>query len=120
MAYSVSKKYNTEKVFNVATENFEYKSLEELYIDNETVYVVKGIYINNKGMFGAEPVLATDEFYINLPNHLTDTCKEMIADRQAVWAINAGEVGITIYKYFQKKYNKECYGIKWVDVDTNM
>lgn len=117
MGFSVSKKYNTQKIFDVNTEGFEYKSLEDLFIDEDTVTVIKGIYINKKGNFGEEPVLATDDYYINIPSHMVDICKEMIKDNSAVYAINQGEVGITIYKYYQKKYNKDCYSIKWVDVD---
>lgn len=120
MAFSVAKKYNSQKIFTVDTENFEYKSLEDLFIDEETVYVVKGVYINKKGNFGEESVLALDDSYVNIPSHLVETCKEMIDDRRAVDAINAGEVGFTIYKYYQKRYNKDCYSIKWVDIDANV
>ena len=120
MGFSVASKYNSQKVFNVNTEGFEYKSLEELYIDEDTVYIVKGIYINKKGNFGEEPVLATDDCYVNLPSHLVETCKEMIADNDAVSAINDGLVGFTIYKYFKAKYNRDCYSVRWVDVDLEV
>jgi len=120
MAFSVAKKYNVEKIFDIDTEGFEYKSLEELYIDEETVYPVRGIYINTKGNFGKEPVLATTEDYVNLPQHLVDSCEAMIHDDEAVEAINSGEVGFTIYKYYQKKFNKDCYSIKWVDVNPEV
>lgn len=117
MAFSVAKKYNTEKIFDIDTEGFEYKSLEDLFISEETVYPVCAIYINTKGNFGKEPILATDECYVNLPHHMVDACMEMIKDEEAVAAINDGLVGFTIYQYHQKKYNKDCYGIRWVDVD---
>ena len=116
MGFSVAKKYNTQKVFEVNTEDFDYKSLEELYLDEETVYIVRGLYINNKGNFGPKPVLATEDYYVNIPSHLVDNIREMIEDRTTVKAINDGCVGFTIYKYYQKRYNKDCYSIKWVDV----
>lgn len=116
MAFSVAKKYNTEKIFNIDTEGFNYKSLEDLYIDEETMYPVRALYINNKGNFGEEPILATDDNYVNLPHHMVDSVKAMIGDDEAVDAINGGYVGFTIYKYHQKKYNKDCFGVKWIDV----
>lgn len=119
MAFSVSKKYNTEKIFNIDTEGFDYKSLEDLFIDEDTEYPVCGLYINTKGNFGKEPIIATDEFYVNLPSHLVDTVEAMIKDEEAVEAINDGLVGFTIYQYHQKKFNKDCYGIRWVDSDRN-
>ena len=115
MAFSVAEKYNTKKIFDIDTEDFEYKSLEELFVDEETVYPVCGLYINTKGNFGDEPILATDEFYVNLPHHMADMVKEIIADEDAVASINDGYVGFTIYQYHQKKYNKDCYNIRWVD-----
>lgn len=115
MAFSLAEKYNTKKIFDIDTEDFDYKSLEELYVDEDTVYPVCGLYINTKGNFGDEPILATDEYYVNLPHHMADMVKEIIADEDAVYSINAGYVGFTIYKYYQKKYNKECYNIRWVD-----
>ena len=35
--FSFSKKYNTERMFDIDTSNFDYKSLEELYVDDDYV-----------------------------------------------------------------------------------
>lgn len=118
--FSFSKKYNTERVFDIDTSNFDYKSLEELYVDDDYVYPVCGVYINTKGKFDPAPVVATEDCYVNLPAHMTDICREMLRDDRAVKAINDGEVGFTIYKYHQKRYDKDCYSIHWVDKDANM
>lgn len=143
MAFSISKKYNKEKLFKINTEGFEYVSLEDLYqetaemqaeatdhvfdehseevkeIVEETIFQVRGIYINTKGLYDDAPVVALDSAYVNLPAHLTPICKEILADPQAIAAINAGRVGFTIYTYVKPAYNKTCYSIKWVDTEPN-
>lgn len=115
--FSFSKRYNKEKVFTINTSTFEYFSLEEMYQDEETVYPVRGVYINNKSLYDPAPVLATDRYYVNLPAHMVDECRDIISDRQAISAINRGLVGFTIYNYHQERFNKDCYSIKWVDIE---
>lgn len=128
MAFSFSKKFNKERLFNVDTSNFEYMSLEELFYDSveinggdselasETVYKIRGVYINTKGNYDPAPVIATDECYVNLPSHMTETCMAMLADPSCIKAINDGKCGFTIYQYEQKRYNKTCYSVRWVDM----
>lgn len=120
MAYkfNFSKKYNTERLFDVDTSNYEYKNLEDLFDgDTEKVYPVCGIYINTRGKFDDRPVIATDECYVNLPAHLCDVCREILNDPKAVKAINDGYVGFTIYTYEQRRYEKTCFSIRWADID---
>lgn len=118
MAFKFAKKYNTEKLFNIDTSEFEYVSLADLYTGDETtVFPVRGIYINTKGNYDDAPVIATDEEYVNLPAHLTTVCKEILSDREAIRAINEWRVGFTIYKYTQKRYGRECYSIRWADTN---
>lgn len=118
--FGFSKKFNTERLFNIETENFDYIDLEGLYTitkEPEThVFVVKGIYINTKGMYDPQPVLALDDTYVNLPAHLTDVCRQMIDDRQAVAEINAGHLGFRITKYYKTRYQRDCYSVEWVDL----
>ena len=115
--FSFSKRYNKEKAFAIDTSTFEYASLEEIYENDEKVYPVRGVYINEKSLYDPAPVVATDEYYVNLPAHMVDECRDMLADRQAISAINRGLVGFTIYKYHQARYNKDCYSVKWVDLE---
>lgn len=139
MAFSISKKYNKEKLFKINTDGFEYISLEDLYkeresnvlvedfedpeevkeIVEETVYQVRGIYINTKGLFDDAPVVALDSAYVNLPAHMTQICREILSDPQAIAAINAGRVGFTIYAYEKPQYHKTCYSVRWVDTEPN-
>lgn len=139
MAFSISKKYNKEKLFKINTDGFEYISLEDLYkeresniaiedfedpeevkeIVEETIYQVRGIYINTKGLYDDAPVVALDSAYVNLPAHMTQICREILADPQAIAAINAGRVGFTIYAYEKPQYHKTCYSVRWVDTEPN-
>lgn len=126
--FSFSTKYNTERLFDVDTSGFEYVSLEFLYkeslnahegeiaaAENE-VYPVLGLYINTKGNFDDAPVVATDDCYVNLPAHLCETVREILRDPRAIKAINDGKVGFAIYSYTQRRFNKECFSIRWVDM----
>ena len=90
-----------------------------MYKDDDTVYPVRAIYPNKKSLYGLSYVIATDSCYVNLPEHLNDDCKDILNDRLAISDINRGVVGFKIYKYVQKKYNRECYSIEWVDVDPS-
>lgn len=120
MAFSFGKKYNVERKFDVDTSDFNYSSLEELYDmvggDETATFEIRGIYINTKGLYDDAPVLAIEDRYVNLPAHLTTACRAMLEDAQCVKAINEGKCGFTIYKYTQKRFNKDCFGVKWVDL----
>ena len=67
-------------------------------------------------MFDPQPVVATDECYVNLPAGMFDSALEILSDPRAIQAINSGKVGFQIEKYFQKRYQKECYSVHWVDM----
>ena len=119
--FSFNKKFNTEKLFNIDTENFEYMSLEDLAASTASseeapVFIVRGIYINRKSIYEPAPVVALDDCYVNLPNHLLEVCEEMLHDRVAVDEINKGACGFRIEKYHQKRYDKDCYSVEWVDI----
>ena len=128
MAFSFGKRFNKERLFDIDTSDFEYYSLEDLWEEsleeeegdveaaNDRRYTICGIYINTKGNFDPAPVIALEDRYVNLPSHMTETCQDMLKDAQCIRAINEGRCGFTIYKYTQKRFNKECYSVRWVDV----
>lgn len=128
MAFSFSKKFNKSRLFNIDTSNFEYRNLEDLYNEaleccqgdveaaSGVVFPIRGVYINTKSLYDPAPVIATDNCYVNLPSHMTQTCMDMLADPNCIIAINSGKCGFTIYEYEQKRYNKTCYSVEWVDV----
>lgn len=126
MAFSFAKRYNIERKFDIDTSDFDYCSLEELYNeiggDEECAFEICGVYINNSTKFENKqgvkeaPILALKDRYVNLPAHLTPTCKAMLEDKNCINAINEGKCGFTIYRYIQKRFGTECYGVKWVDL----
>ena len=103
----------SEPVFVKASELFE------TIPQNESGVVIRSMYINSKGKFGAHGVLVASEpaISIDCPNHMTDTIKTMIADDEVVEAVNAGKLGVKAYKYDTK--NASCgfaYGLEFVDM----
>lgn len=117
----VASKYNKVKRFDVNTDGFEYKKLEELYVEGEVnIFPLKALYINTKGKFGDRPLAVTNKEFVNLPNHLLETVREMLNDAELIEAINAGEVAFEIYSYEDRNYNKLCYSVNWVDCDEAM
>lgn len=115
---SFAERYNKEKKFEIDTTDFEYFSLEELYATNgeEMIYPLLAVYINTKGHYGDAPVFATNEKFVNVPKHMLDVAKEILNDNESIDEINAFKVGFQIYKYHSGKYNKDCYGIRFVDM----
>lgn len=116
---SFASKYQKRR-FNANTQGFEYHTLGELFKTEQangvTVkYPIKAIYINTQSEYGEAPVIATDVCYVNLPSHLTDVCKQMIADAETVDEINAGKAGFTIYAY-EDRHGTERYSVNWIDL----
>lgn len=119
MAFSFSRTFNTERLFDIDTSDFEYKSLEDLlkegYTEDDEI-PIRGLYINTRGKFDDAPVAALDDCYVNLPAHLTGNVNKILSDSRAIKAINNGNVGFKIRPYYSKKYEKDCYSIDWVDL----
>lgn len=114
MAFSV-KKFNRNSLFEYKLpEDSEFKKLSAL--DEGTTYTIHGLFVSTKGKFGDHPVAVGDTFYIDLPKNTLEAVKEMLNDEEAVAAINAGLVGITPESYRSKTYDKDCVGVRWVDV----
>ena len=115
--YSFANEFNREKLFDIDTSNFDYMSLEDIYDGDESrVFPCCGVYMSTKGYYGEHPVIATENYYVNLPQHLTDMVRSILNDKRAIKAINDGLVGFTIYSYEQKRFGTTCYSIRWVDV----
>jgi len=117
MGFSFAEKYNKGSKFDIDTTGFEYMKLKELYSENgeEKVYGVYAVFINENDKFGKAPVFATGEEYVNIPRHMLGTCEEILKDADAIKQINDGEVGFKITQYYNEKYNKQCYGIEFLD-----
>lgn len=116
---SIANKYNKVAVFKfVIPKDFGYKNLNDLFetFGKENVYKINGLYTNTKSRFGESPVVATDDCLVNLPQHLTETCKQMMADEECVNAINDGKLGFTIYPYERSGAKEIYYSVNWVDM----
>lgn len=119
MAWS-AKKFNKGSKFTFKTpDSFQYQTLDVLYKTNGTdkIYPVKALFLNDKGRYGTHPVIVTDNELVDVPKHLTETVREMIADDECVDAINNGKVGFTIYEYIDSKFKKTCYSVTWIDIN---
>lgn len=118
---SFANKYNKGRKFSFDTTGLGYVSMHDLYNMNgaDKVYTLRGIYINRKSMYGDTPVFACSEGLVNAPKHLLDTVSEILESAEDIQAINDGRVGFKVYTYTNEKINKACYGISFVDIDTN-
>lgn len=114
------KKFNKNVVFFSfkPSEDFQYLKLEDLYLleGKDKVYKVNGLYINETSLFGKSPLGVLDDCFVNLPKHLIEVIEMMLQDDEVIQAINEGKVGFKIYEYTNRKYNKKCYSIEWVDI----
>lgn len=114
----VASKYNTSNLLFTAQvpDSIGYAKLSELVQAHglKEKYIVRAIYINNKGKFGAQPAILTDEAIVNMPSHLLSVCEDMRRDEETVAAINAGKFAFKIYEYEGK--NGKGYSVEWLDV----
>lgn len=112
---SILNKYNKGTRFTFKTpESFEYINLVRLNnLYPGQIHQVNVLYINTKSRYGEHGVAVTDTHIVNLPNHLTETIKEMIADDEVVALANQHALGFKVYEYTGD--NGVGYSISWVD-----
>lgn len=98
-------------------ESFEFRTLKELYESSgkDAVHKVNMIYINKKGKYGHQPVIATDSELVNFPKHTMENILEVLEDAESVNLINNGHVGFKIYTY--QNDDGEFHAPEWVDID---
>lgn len=111
-------KYNKNlNTFNFSSKDgVEYKKLSELFESGKKEIKILSFFINTKGKYGDSAVACSEDFNINLPNHLLDTVKEMIQDEHIVKLANSGGLGIEIYQYESKKWGKN-YSVNFIYLD---
>lgn len=118
---SFSAKFNKNGVnFGIDTKDFKFVKLKDLYNDpnnggSDVIHSIHGVWVH-KSPLGESPVVI-DEFkkqLVNLPEHMTDTVRQILSDPEAVQAIKDGKVGYTIYEYEAR--GKKCYSIRFVDL----
>lgn len=105
--------------FGIDTKDFPFVKLSALYNDKknggaDVVRPVNGLWVH-KSQLGDSPVIidAENKQLVNLPSHLSEEVREILACEDDVQAIKDGKVGYTIYEY--DSHGKKCYSIHWVD-----
>ena len=102
--------------FGIETKDFPFVKLSTLYNNggDDVVYPVNGLWVH-KSQLGDSPVIidAENKQLVNLPSHLSEEVRKILACEEDVQAIKDGEVGYTIHEY--DSHGKKCYSIHWVD-----
>ena len=92
----------------------EYISLKDLITANgkEKMYPVHALFINKKSLFGDAPVIYSNAYIVNLPQHTLKMVEDIINSEEMVTAINERKIGFRIYAY--SDVNKiERYSVNW-------
>lgn len=114
--FSFSNKFNKAS-FGINTKDYEYIKLAEVAKNSsqDEIHPINGLYVHGSAM-GDSPVVidVKAKKLVNIPNHMGETFREILADAEAVQAIKDGKVGYTIYTY--ESHAKTCYGINFVDI----
>ena len=110
-------RFNHNNIFDVETSGFKWVDLKTLFdTDPEKQYKVLGLFTNNSGKFGTEPVAIVDGFLVNLPRHLLVAVQQMLDSDEIIQYIKDGHCGFKIYQYHSSRYNKDAYSIEWLDI----
>ena len=87
----------------------------------EAVYRLDALFINRKGVYDDAPVavvtINNDQFMLNMPTHMTEEVEKILADSTDIKDIKSGKVGIKLRPYHQKKFNRDCFGQEFVDIN---
>lgn len=90
----------------------DYIKLGEL--DMSKTYPIEALFINTKGKFGDQGVIISDDYIVNLPQHLTEMIEDMRQDAEMIEAINQRLFDFEIYEFESKKYNRKSHSINLV------
>lgn len=114
--FSFSNTFNKNS-FGIDTKDYEYIKLPDMAKGSspDEIHPINGLYVHGSD-FGDSPVVIDVQAkkLVNMPKHMGDTFREILADPEAVQAIKDGKVGYTIYTY--ESHAKTCYGINFVDI----
>ena len=114
---SFSKTFNKTS-FGIDTKDYEYIKLSDLAKASspDEIHPINGLYVHCSAL-GDSPVVidVQTKKLVNIPKHLGETFREILANDEAVQAIKDGKVGYTIYTY--ESHAKTCYGISFVDIN---
>lgn len=116
---SFASKFN-KTTFGIDTTDFKYTKLADIFNSKseggkDVVHPINGLYVH-KSQLGDSPVIIDEENkrLVNLPSHMGETIREILADDDAVQIIKDGKVGYTVYEY--ESHGKKCYSISFADL----
>lgn len=114
--FSFSNTFNKAS-FGIDTKDYEYIKLSEVAKASspDEIHPINGLYVHGSAL-GDSPVIidVQTKKLVNIPKHMGETFREILANQEAVQAIKDGKVGYTIYTY--ESHAKTCYGINFVDI----
>lgn len=115
--FSFSNTFNKTS-FGIDTKDYEYIKLSDVAKASspDEIHPINGLYVHGSAL-GDSPVVidVQTKKLVNMPKHLGETFREILANGEAVQAIKDGKVGYTIYTY--ESHAKTCYGISFVDIN---
>lgn len=112
------------KYSNGGTPQYDYDNEQErdfiklAELPQDKKYTIEALFINTKGKFGNQGVIVIENYFVNLPNHLTEMIEEMRSDSEVTEAINHRELAFEIYEFTSKKYNRTSASINIVASDN--
>ena len=116
----IASKYNAQvNRFTFQSDStFDFFKLHDLFMENrDEVWIIKALWVNEESKFGPSPIVTLEDRYINLPGHKLQMVRDLIADDEAVEAINNGKLGFKVYQYNDEKHDKTCFSLTLVDID---
>lgn len=119
-------KYNFNRLFDFdeSISDYDFLPLEEMEKSGMEIRI-HALYLNKKSMYDDHYIaICDDRHLVSLPAHMNETIGNILADVEAVAAINAGNVGIKARKYTKEiplrggkaTVTKDCYAVEWVDM----
>ena len=109
--------------WGIDTADFEYFKLEDLFKKDgaDATYQLCGVFINRNKTekelkeYGPSVVAILGDKLVNLPSHMADEVKDIMADEEDVADIKAGNVWFRIRSY--ESHGKTCYSPDWLEED---
>ena len=120
---SFAEKHNKTRIFDVETEGLQYVKPEDAFnkYGRDAVYRLDALFINRKGNYDDAPVAVVttnnEQFMLNMPAHMTEEVEKILADSTDIKDIKSGKVGIKLRPYHQRKFNRDCFGQEFVDIN---
>jgi len=115
MSFATKHNANTRLFLFELPNHFTYYDLQALAAKYglDAQHKVNAIYVNKKGKYGDQPVIATNNELVNAPHYMMDQVNDILSDAESVNLINGGYVGFKLYTY-ENKYGQQ-FAIEWLD-----